>query len=103
MCGSKTAKFVIVYPSKFSAILYYTCNISSLQTKMKEQESGMIRSLKDTIGTGKFTCGGTLQGLPKVQLNYIQANGQWAGVTFPDVKDPEFQSLIQSSTITCKL
>ena len=66
---------------------------------MKEQESAMIRNLKDTIGTGKFACGGTLQGLPKVQLNYIQANGQWAGVTFPDVKDPEFQSLIRSSTI----
>lgn len=62
-------------------------------------ESAVIQGFKDTISTGKFTCGGTVQGFPKVQLNYLQTAGQWIGVTFPDLKAAKFQNLIQFSTI----
>ena len=62
-------------------------------------ESAIITGFKDTLTTGKFTCGGTIATTADVQLNYLRNDGQWNGVTFPGLHDAEFQHLIESSIV----
>ena len=62
-------------------------------------ESAIITGFKDTLTTGKFTCGGTIATTADVQLNYLRNDGQWNGVTFPGLHIAEFQHLIESSIV----
>ena len=62
-------------------------------------ESAIITGFKDTLTTGKFTCGGTIATTADVQLNYLRNDGQWNGVTFPGLHDAEFRHLIESSIV----
>lgn len=59
----------------------------------------VVRGFEDALKIGKFTCGGTLCTIPRVQLNYLKSPGQWSGATFPDLHAADLQQLIESSTV----
>ena len=60
--------------------------------------ASIVQSL-GKIAAERFTCGGTVSTLRKVQANYLSKDGQWNGVTFPGLQDADFQKIIESSKV----
>lgn len=61
-------------------------------------KSSFIEALGD-VATGRFTCGGTLHTLPKVQLTYMNKAGAWCGAIFPGLEGADFQQFLESSAL----
>ena len=64
----------------------------------KITKTQIIQSL-GKIGTERFTCGGTVPTTRIVQVNYLNKDGQWNGVTFPGLQDADFQKIVESSNV----
>lgn len=70
-----------------------------MATSLKESSHSVIVKELGNIGTGGFTCGGTLQTPPTIQLVYIDKFGHWNGATFPGLGNADFQQMLESSNV----
>ena len=57
-----------------------------------------IRSL-GKLSSERFTCGGALPKPSKIQVTYLNRDGQWNGVAFPGLQDTDILKLIESSSV----
>ena len=71
---------------------------STVQSLGEISNTTIVQSL-GKIATERFTCGGTVSTPHTVQVNFLNKNGQWNGVTFPGLQDADFQKIIESSII----